>query len=350
MMGAEARAGVSTRNEPGRVRLAASVMTGSTGVALALILWWCGAPSFALCEFAFAGSISGILLAAQHRTRRTGCLVCGASLLVLTYYVVPAGDSIVHPRVFDLTLAGQPLPAPWLGRISERELIRFGSSLGLTERERKSVRGGARLEALIEPSPQRVLESWFVDRGRYRVLIPEGVGPFPMLVFLHGNGGLFSTYTAMLRSLADDGILVVLPEYGFGFWQNEAAHRRIDLVRDQVMQNYSVRADRVVLAGLSAGGMGALDRFLDDSEGYRACVSISGVPLGDVDVGSSRGARVIILHGEYDERVPASRVQTVADILSAAGVRVECEFLPADHLMMATHSEAVLTHLLSVLR
>ncbi|MEZ6185839.1 MAG: hypothetical protein R3F62_12620 [Planctomycetota bacterium] len=170
--------------------------------------------------------------------------------------------------VEDRTLPGYGGGQPWFGGIPEDELVRLGSWVMSTPGERRrSVEAGcfdgcyARIaeERVLPDRSSRVLDTWLFDRGHYWLAAPEGPGPFPLLVFLHGNAGPFQFYPHALAQTANEaGYAVAFPSWGFGVWDRPAGYARVEAVVAAVEAELSIDPERVVVGGLSAGGFGAL--------------------------------------------------------------------------------------------
>lgn len=337
----------------GRWQLAVGTVLVSLSLGIGAIVTWAGAP--VLAAFATAvGITAGCLVLATLRYARRPALIVGAAALAGAVALAWPSATASQPEqrhgftARDVALDGGSLPGPWFGRIPEIELVRAAASLGLAPAERRAWQAvGGRLLAQLSAvdTPQRVLDSWLADRRDYRLLVPDGAGPFPLLVFLHGNGGLSEAYTAMLHRLCtDERIAIALPRFGFGHWTGPDAHARIEAVRADALK--SDRVERpAVLAGLSAGGMGVVRHLIRAPDSFDAFVAVSGVPLEELAVPAPLAARIALVHGEKDQRIPVARVKQVAADLEARGAGIGLELLPAGHLALLTHPEEVLAAL-----
>ena len=114
--------------------------------------------------------------------------------------------------------------------------------------------------------------------------------PIPLIVWLHGRGdGSTDIYKVGRRGLPCamftwplDGFnaYVVCPQLTGkwdGRWFTNSAKKHVDDVIERIIQNYNIDTDRIIIAGHSDGGMGALYMAAtDDNEYYSAVVQITG--------------------------------------------------------------------------
>ncbi|MEM7056270.1 MAG: dienelactone hydrolase family protein [Pseudomonadota bacterium] len=111
-----------------------------------------------------------------------------------------------------------------------------------------------------------------LDLGSYYALSPEGPGPHPAMVFLHGGGGWGSRIFKQRRKMADDfvarGYVVLAPNGkkrpgskfgpGWAFIPQFEPHRDdlafVRQVLDDAGDRFGIDRDRVLLTGYSIGG------------------------------------------------------------------------------------------------
>jgi len=161
-----------------------------------------------------------------------------------------------------------------------------------------------------------------------QVYIPRGKGPFPLIMFAHGNAGHPGKLTQLLSAWASAGYVVVAPTFPLTNDLTEAASIIIDFVNQPADVRYTLdrvlreakrprsplyrRIDsrRIGLAGHSLGGATAYgvafhpccrDRRID------AVISMDGVkaPFGDRDF-AFRGTPLFLIHLFGDPVVPFS--------------------------------------------
>lgn len=174
----------------------------------------------------------------------------------------------------------------------------------------------------------------------YKVYTPSRVEPNPaLIVMLHGctqNADDFAVGTGMNILAEEHGFIVVYPEQtmranhmGCWNWFNPADQRRdqgeagiIAGITRAVIQDYGVDADRVFVAGLSAGGAMAEVMSVNYPDLYNAAGVHSGLVFGSASdtasafaamSGRSNGrarrpgaherVRTIVFHGDSDSKV-----------------------------------------------
>lgn len=128
-----------------------------------------------------------------------------------------------------------------------------------------------------------------------RVLFPPGYtpradDPRPVLYLLHGGRDDYTSWTRevdVARISADSDVIVVMPEGGraghYADWHNYGrggapAWETFHTVEvwDLLRAEYGANGERAV-AGVSSGGLGALNYAAHDPEGFRAAASYSGL-------------------------------------------------------------------------
>ncbi len=161
-----------------------------------------------------------------------------------------------------------------------------------------------------------------MESGVYHAALPDGPGPHPALVFLHGWGG---TGAATIRN---KGLVSAVTDRGYAFiaptgqprsggrsgasWNSRAVTG--DGVRDDVFfintvlahasKTLDVDRDRVLIGGFSGGGMMSWRIVCDRPETAAAYAPISGLmwrPLPEVCAGP---AKLLHTHGWADPVVP----------------------------------------------
>lgn len=112
--------------------------------------------------------------------------------------------------------------------------------------------------------------------------------PVPALFLLHGWSGCYRDWSNHydLQQIADDsGFLIICPDGFYDSWYVNATDPGKMQWRDffnrelypQMKEKYYLDPDRTFISGLSMGGHGAINLFLDNPSRFRAAGSMSGV-------------------------------------------------------------------------
>jgi predicted esterase len=111
---------------------------------------------------------------------------------------------------------------------------------------------------------------WEVERGQVKpertVLLPEGSGPYPLLISLHGYSGDKDSNLEYWSSACQKGWIVLSPQSrwplypGAYFWADtESGINEILFHLGEIRRNYRIDAGRIVVGGFSQGsGMAIL--------------------------------------------------------------------------------------------
>ena len=189
------------------------------------------------------------------------------------------------------------------------------------------------------------------DVGHYYLYIPENRpdGPLPAVIFLHGSGGNFKAYTWVWSKLAEEmGFVLIAPGYGFGIWNGDAGVDAVRRALDDASTVVEIDPDRVVLAGLSNGGLGVSysgDAYPDRFKGliFLSPVIEETVTEGDHFLTAWKDRPVLIITGGADKRIPSYWVKLEASNMTDAGVDVTyIPYLGYDHFLVFTGRDAVM--------
>jgi phospholipase/carboxylesterase len=104
-----------------------------------------------------------------------------------------------------------------------------------------------------------------------------------------------------------------------------AAHDRLDRYLDDTLAELGIPATDYALAGFSQGAMMALFTGLRRRTAPRAILAYSGMLLAPAELRDeiANRPRVLLVHGEEDEVVPAEASRVAADVLQSLDVPVE---------------------------
>ncbi len=174
---------------------------------------------------------------------------------------------------------------------------------------------------------------------------PDGNGPYPALLMLHGKSGQPKTPPPETAWLAEKGYVVLAPDYftPMGLTQENFDiavfnQSQIDPVREHLAQGLValkssplVDPKRIGVVGYSLGG--CLGLYLAGRDDVKRIVSYFGAypPRESVpgwkypfsDVIAQVKAPVLMFHRDKDELVPITSANQARDLLASAGKQVE---------------------------
>ena len=159
--------------------------------------------------------------------------------------------------------------------------------------------------------------------GTFRAAVarPEGAGPFPTVILLHGTHGFAREYVRLAEDLSRNGVLAVAACWFAGssgpgarfvtpIECPEAAPMRaaaspeamqvVDALVQSIRALPGVRSDQVALFGHSRGGGAALNYVLSGGAVQAAILNSAGYPHELVDRVDQIAVPILILHGKAD--------------------------------------------------
>ena len=165
---------------------------------------------------------------------------------------------------------------------------------------------------------------------------PEGAGPFPAIIVLHGSHGFAEQYVQLAQSLARAGVLGVAASWFSGRGgagtrfitpidcpgappmseaSSGAAMQTVAALVQAVRSLPEVRADRVGLFGHSRGGGAALNYILRADTVQAAMLNSAGYPAALTEQAAEVKVPILILHGTADS--PADGGSPFTDVQMA---------------------------------
>lgn len=192
----------------------------------------------------------------------------------------------------------------------------------------------------------------------YTAHVPDGDGPFPTIVALHGWGASAHDLIGLAPILHAGRALVVCPQGpvvmdvgrgvpGYGWFPLasgqppdptavQLAQGLLENFIDDVCGKYPVDPKKLVLAGFSQGGFMAYRIALSDPERYAGLLAMSSwLPAemaADIEP-SEAHARLpaLVIHGSQDPMIPIDRAYASRDALLKLGVPVAFREYPMAH-------------------
>lgn len=173
------------------------------------------------------------------------------------------------------------------------------------------------------------------------VALPEGAGPFPVVIMIHEFFGLNESILGKARALASEGYLVVAPDTFRGSttaWIPRAIYQVITTPAERVNQdldavftwleaNPQAALDRVGIVGFCYGGRVSLSYSLHNPR-LAATVIFYGAPETDPAVLSALPGPVLGIFGGADQSIPLTEIQAFEAALNQAGIPNEITIYP----------------------
>lgn len=187
-----------------------------------------------------------------------------------------------------------------------------------------------------QPPPPTGAQGWvslpLPDGGEVNLLVVRPAGPARGVVvaFPWGAGdagllaGLVETYWDDAAPAADYAV-VGLEIYGPGL--AESAPVVAPALLEWIARNLPEAADRIVLTGASAGGIGVFHAALAMPGQVAAILAMPGRYTGESSLETLAGVPVLLMVGAHDQRWVTGSEST-AERLRAAGAKVELAVIP----------------------
>ena len=135
-----------------------------------------------------------------------------------------------------------------------------------------------------------------------------------------------------LNDLRTPGYCIELAPRGRGTSTNYCEDHAQDDIREamaDVMANYAVDKDNIILTGVSMGGYGVYRTFHENPKAYKALAVFSGhTRMGDINflekeyLKSFKDVEIFIYHGGRDRNCPTEETLEIVELLKDAGAKV----------------------------
>jgi phospholipase/carboxylesterase len=190
-----------------------------------------------------------------------------------------------------------------------------------------------------------------------RTFLPVGYEPryaYPLLVFLHGDGGSEEQILRLAPRVSRRNCLAIglrgpvplgpRPSGRLGFAWGDAAH--LAEVEDYVLRavrqtrlHYHVHSERIYLAGFAEGATLAYRLAVSMPDKFGGVIALNGcMPRQDrplLRLPEVRSLRAFIGHGIANSIVPLSLARADRRLLYSAGLEVEMHTYPTNHRLHA---------------
>lgn len=188
--------------------------------------------------------------------------------------------------------------------------------------------------------------------GHYHVFLPKAKGgeKLPCLIFLHGVGGNMKTCLWVLSR--QNRCAVIAPTFGMGNWDQPGGAEFVADVAREAMATLPLDPRKIFLMGYSNGAMGVTRAAVKAPGLFAGFVYLSPITedefFSTAEFSSQAGhARVLVLHGNRDERIPQSLVAGTAGSLRRMGFEVRTKFYDdEDHYLLFSQPQSVVADIL----
>jgi len=189
------------------------------------------------------------------------------------------------------------------------------------------------------------------------VIRPDGAGPHPVVVLLHGQSGFSTDFLDLGEEVADAGNVVLVGCWFAGNYDgasdpdaptpvtlpegipcpdgptlkaatSTAAIEDVAALVVAAKTLSGVHSDRVALVGNSRGSIVGLLTGAASTESIQAIVAIGGAPPGGPLLAAQITEAVLLLQGDADSVVPVVNAQSLEAGLIALGRTVESHYYP----------------------
>lgn len=188
--------------------------------------------------------------------------------------------------------------------------------------------------------------------GHYHVFLPKAKEgeKLPCLIFLHGVGGNMKTCLWVLSR--QNRCAVIAPTFGMGNWYKPGGAEFVVDVAREAMATLPIDPHKTFLMGYSNGAMGVTRAAVKAPRLFAGFIYLSPITedefFSTAEFSSQAGhARVLVLHGQCDERIPRNMVEGTAGTLKRLGFDVHTRFYDdEDHYLLFSQPQAVVTEIL----
>jgi len=173
----------------------------------------------------------------------------------------------------------------------------------------------------------------------YTIKLPQDYSPtkkYPLLVFLHGSG---QDEQGVLNQTRSGGNFIEIAPFArdmYNCYDSDSSQKDIMEAIEDVMDHFPVDKSKMVIAGFSMGGYGALRTYYQHPELYKGVAVFAGHPdlanewlgsghpsfLEDQFLASFSKIPVFVYHGRKDGALPVAKAEELIRKLKSNGIVV----------------------------
>lgn len=174
-------------------------------------------------------------------------------------------------------------------------------------------------------------------QAHYFLARPDRTGPdTPVIVFLHGLGGNFHFYTALLHRHFPNAIIIA-PSYGLAWTPAGEAHLQSVLTHAGAQVGHAL--DRPSLIALSAGGRAGLSIYLNAPERYRRAILLATRPLPELLRRLDATHDVHLLLGRRDPLTPPAEIDPIIAEAQRKAANLTLQWIDSGHFFLLTDQD-----------
>jgi predicted esterase len=201
------------------------------------------------------------------------------------------------------------------------------------------LKGSDPYKGIVKPYRRAFQSKYDATFQPYTIKLPQDYNPekkYPLLVFLHGSGQDEQTVLNKARSNGNFIEIAPFARDRYNCYDSESSQNDIIEAIEDVLLHFSGDKNKIVIAGFSMGGYGALRTFYQHPELYKGVAVFAGHPdlanewlgaghpnfLEDQFLVSFSKTPVFVYHGKKDGALPVSVAEELIQKLKSNGIPV----------------------------
>jgi len=184
----------------------------------------------------------------------------------------------------------------------------------------------------------------------YGISIPRGYNakdPVPLVLALHPGGERMPYYgAAFVQQIVAPGLetlraIIVAPDCPTRSWTDAASDQAVMALLEQVMRDYKIDRQRILVVGFSLGGRGTWFMASHHADLFTAAIPMA-ASTGDEQTDRLATMPTYVIHSRDDEVVPFTPAERNARALEKLGRTIKFEALQdIGHFQMGGYVESL---------
>lgn len=201
------------------------------------------------------------------------------------------------------------------------------------------LKGNDPYKGITEPYRRAFKSKYDNSFQPYTIKLPQDYSPakkYPVLVFLHGSGQDEQTVLNQARSGGDFIEVAPFGRDQYNCYDSDSSQKDIMEAIEDVLAHFSADPNKMVIAGFSMGGYGALRTYYQHPELYKGVAVFAGHPdLANDWLGSGHPnfledqfltpfskIPIFIYHGRKDGALPVAKAEELIRKLKSNGIQI----------------------------